>query len=92
MKVLAISSYGALGGAELASIEFLSHRPHDVDAAVLLVEDGPLRGRLEPLGLPIWAAGDRYDGRPTALGMGASRVLWGACSKTWNLTWCGRRD
>ena len=69
MKVLAISSYGALGGAELASIEFLSHRPDDVEAAVLLVEDGPLRERLEPLGLPIWAAGDRYDGRPTASGM-----------------------
>lgn len=64
MKVLAVSSYGVLAGAELSLCEFLKHRPADVDVVALLVEDGPLRARLEGLGVPAWAAA-RYDGRPS---------------------------
>jgi glycosyltransferase involved in cell wall biosynthesis len=64
VKVLAVSSYGVLGGAELALIEFLEHRPRDVEVAALLVENGPLRDRLTRLGVPTWAA-DGYSGRPS---------------------------
>jgi len=65
MKVLVISSYGLLGGAELSMCSFLVHRPDDVEPAVLLVEDGPLRARLAALGMPTWVAAAGYDGRPT---------------------------
>jgi glycosyltransferase involved in cell wall biosynthesis len=64
MKVLAISSYGELGGGELSLVEFLSHRPAGVEAIALLVEDGPLRARLLGSGVPTWAA-QGFDGRPT---------------------------
>jgi glycosyltransferase involved in cell wall biosynthesis len=64
MKVLAISSYGVLGGAELSLLEFLVHRPVDVEAVALLVEDGPLRARLTECEVATEVAGD-YDGRPS---------------------------
>lgn len=64
MKVLAISSYGVLGGAELSLVEFIAHRPADVEVAALLVEDGPLRARLTQCEVPTQVAGD-YDGRPS---------------------------
>jgi glycosyltransferase involved in cell wall biosynthesis len=63
MRVLAISSYGVLGGAEIAMSDFLAHRPPDVDARVLIVEDGPLSARLRAQGLEVVAL-DRYAGRP----------------------------
>jgi glycosyltransferase involved in cell wall biosynthesis len=66
MRVLAISSYGALGGGELSLAEFLSHRPAGIEASALLVEDGPLRAHLLARGVPTWAAHD-LDGRPTPL-------------------------
>ena len=46
MRVLAISSYGVLGGAEIAMADFLAHRPAEVDARALIVDDGPLSARL----------------------------------------------
>ena len=64
VKVLAISSYGELGGGELSLVEFLNYRPAGVEAIALLVEDGPLRARLLKSGIPTWAAQD-FDGRPT---------------------------
>jgi glycosyltransferase involved in cell wall biosynthesis len=64
MKVLAISSYGELGGGELSLVEFLNHRPAGVEAIALLVEDGPLRAHLLGSGVPTWAA-QGLDGRPT---------------------------
>ncbi len=63
MKVLAISSYGALGGGELSLAEFLNHRPEGVEAIALLVEDGPLRAHLLERGVPTRAARG-FDGRP----------------------------
>jgi glycosyltransferase involved in cell wall biosynthesis len=66
MRVLAVSSYGALGGGELSLAEFLAHRPARVDALALLVEDGPLRAHLLERGVSTWAA-DGYDGRPSML-------------------------
>lgn len=63
MKVLAVSSYGVLAGAELSIAEFLRHRPSDVDAAALLVEPGPLEATLASLGLAVWTA-HGYDGPP----------------------------
>ena len=63
MKVLAVQSYGVLAGAELSTVEFLTHRPDGVEAAALLVEDGPLRGALESIG--VRAEGlDGLDGPP----------------------------
>ena len=64
MKVLAISSYGELAGAELSIAQFLAHRPAGVEAAALLVEDGPLRAHLEGIGVPAEAPVGDFDGRP----------------------------
>ena len=63
MKVLVISSYGVLGGSELALSEFVFHRPADVEVEVLLIEDGPLRARLLRGGVNSWTARG-YAGRP----------------------------
>lgn len=64
MKVLAVSSYGVLAGSELSLAEFAAHRPAGVDVAVLLVEEGPLRGRLEADGLVVHRPGADYTGPP----------------------------
>ena len=63
MKVLAVSSYAGLGGGELTFATFVEHRPPDAETEILLVSDGPLRERLEPLGVPIHVA-KGGDGRP----------------------------
>jgi glycosyltransferase involved in cell wall biosynthesis len=65
VKVLALSSYGVLGGAELSLVTFLEHRPQGVEAVALLVAGGPLAGRLAELGVPVHSA-HGYAGRPTA--------------------------
>lgn len=64
MRVLAISSYGVLGGAELALAEFIARRPAEVSVRALLIEDGPLRELLVRQGVACSAA-TGYDGRPT---------------------------
>lgn len=56
IRVLAISSYGVLGGAELALDAFAAHRPGGVDVRVLLVTDGPIRERLAARGVRVAAA------------------------------------
>ena len=66
MKVLAVSSYGVLGGAELALGAYLEHRPAGVEVSAVLIEDGPLRAHLSERGVPSWAA-HGYDGRPTPI-------------------------
>ena len=64
MRVLAVSSYGALGGGELSLAEFVVHRPAGVEVRALLVEDGPLREHLLRRDISVWAARG-YDGRPS---------------------------
>jgi glycosyltransferase involved in cell wall biosynthesis len=64
MKVLAISSTGRLGGAELALAEFLKHRPLDVQVSVLMMSDGPLADRLAQSGVETSVAGE-FEGRPS---------------------------
>ena len=82
MRVLAVSSYGVLAGAELSLAEFLAHRPPEVRASALLVEDGPLRARLESQGVPTWAA-HGYDGRPSPRRLGRfSRALGELLART----------
>jgi len=66
VKVLAVSSYGGLGGAELALAEFIARCPAGVEVPVLLIEDGPLRSHLAQRGVPSWVA-DGYRGRPAPL-------------------------
>jgi glycosyltransferase involved in cell wall biosynthesis len=63
MKVLVISSYGGLGGAELALTSFLGERPPGVEAEALLVSGGALEERLRDLGIPVRAA-TGFEGRP----------------------------
>jgi glycosyltransferase involved in cell wall biosynthesis len=76
VKVLVVSSYGGLGGAELALTAFLAERPQDVDVRAFLVDDGPLRARLEQLGIDV-AAGAGYAGRPTPVRtLRFGRELW----------------
>ena len=75
MRVLSVQSYGGLGGAELAGATFLDHRPASVEAGALLVSEGPLRGILSGLGLPVWH-GRGFQGRPTAIKLaGFTRAL-----------------
>ena len=62
MKILAIASYGDLGGSQLALATFLEHRPADVDAEALLLTDGPLGARIAG-SLPVHVARG-YEGRP----------------------------
>jgi glycosyltransferase involved in cell wall biosynthesis len=64
MKVLAVSSYGVLGGGELSMAEFLANRPAGVEVLALLVEDGPLRDHLRQRAVPTWVASG-YEGRPS---------------------------
>jgi glycosyltransferase involved in cell wall biosynthesis len=66
MKVLAVSSYGVLGGSELSLAAFLDHRPAGIEASALLIEDGPLRAHLRQHGVPSYSARD-LDGRPTPM-------------------------
>jgi glycosyltransferase involved in cell wall biosynthesis len=82
MKVLAVSSYGVLGGGELSLAEFLVHRPADVEAIALLVEDGPLRSHLRDRGVDTWAAVG-YDGRPSPVQLARfTRSLLGLLERT----------
>lgn len=71
-----VSSYGGLGGAELALGAFVAERPGSADVSAVLVSDGPLRERLEKLGVAV-AAWSGYDGRPTPGAVARfSRELW----------------
>lgn len=56
MRVLAISSYGLLGGAELSLSAFVEHRPPGIAVEALVLEDGPLAGRLAALGIDTQVA------------------------------------
>jgi glycosyltransferase involved in cell wall biosynthesis len=67
LRVLAISSYGVLGGAELSFASFLEHRPANIEAHALLLTDGPLRGKLEALGLEVRSESG-LDGKPRPKG------------------------
>jgi glycosyltransferase involved in cell wall biosynthesis len=69
VRVLGISSYGGLGGAELAMAAFIAHRPADADVRVLLVEDGALRERLVAGGLEV-AVARGFSGRPDLRAIG----------------------
>jgi len=64
VRILAVSSYGVAGGAELALTTFLEHRPAGVSVGTLLVSDGPLRALLHEQDIPVWVAADQA-GRPT---------------------------
>jgi glycosyltransferase involved in cell wall biosynthesis len=64
VRILAVSSYGVLGGGELSLAEFLAHRPDDVEVSALLIEDGPLREYLHERGVPS-RVGVGYAGRPS---------------------------
>jgi glycosyltransferase involved in cell wall biosynthesis len=62
VKVLAISSYGGLGGSELATADMIDHRPEGVDVEVLLVTGGRME---ELLSVPTRVARG-YESRPGA--------------------------
>ncbi len=64
MKVIAISSHGGAGGAELTFATFLAHRPDWVEPRVVVLGAGPLVRALTERGTePRVETG--YDGRPT---------------------------
>jgi hypothetical protein len=60
VKVLAISSYGGVGGSELATVDMIDHRPAGVDVQALLVSGGALERLLT---VPTRVARG-FDGRP----------------------------
>jgi glycosyltransferase involved in cell wall biosynthesis len=79
VKVLAIASYGRLGGAELAMTEFLAHRPPGVDVAAVVIGSGELAQKLAAADVAAWQAVD-LDGKPSpsdlaAFARGLSRVI-----------------
>lgn len=65
LRVIALSSYGLLGGAELSLATFAEHRPPGIEIEAVLLEDGPLRARLEALGIAVVSA--RGHGGPPGL-------------------------
>lgn len=66
MRVLAVSSYGVLGGAELHLATMVAHRPAGIDVSALVLEPGPIADRLRGLGLDVAVA--HQAGFPTARG------------------------
>src|SRR3712207_4559050 len=60
VRVLAISSYGEVGGSELATVDFIANRPADVDVDALLISGGRMEGLLD---VPT-RVGRGYEGRP----------------------------
>ena len=67
LHVLAISSYGVLGGAELSLAMFLEGRPPHVTAEAVLLTDGPLRPLLLSHGIDVRTASG-LEGRPRPAG------------------------
>jgi glycosyltransferase involved in cell wall biosynthesis len=66
MRVHVVASTGELGGAELALVTFLEHRPADVAAEASVIGSGPLAGALEAAGVPA-AESHALSGRPSPL-------------------------
>lgn len=60
LRVLAISSYGGVGGSELATVDFVAHRPAGIEVDALLVTGGRMEALLD---VPTWV-GRGYEGRP----------------------------
>src|SRR5262249_3907692 len=63
MKILALSSYAFLGGAEICLCRFLEHRPAWADAETIVLADGPLVPRVSELGVPV-SSFPEFEGRP----------------------------
>lgn len=76
MRVLHIITGLDTGGAEAMLVALLSQRSPGVDARVVsLTTEGALAGKLEGLGVPVWALGmDRYCPAPADLLRLAGRV------------------
>jgi glycosyltransferase involved in cell wall biosynthesis len=75
VKLHIVTSSGELGGAELALLTFLEHRPDDVIATATVIGAGPLAAALAAAGVP---AEDRPElrGRPSPLAaLGFTRAL-----------------
>jgi glycosyltransferase involved in cell wall biosynthesis len=64
VKLIAISSHGGSGGAELTFASFLQHRPDGIDARVVTIGEGPLAATLTSRGEAVEVAMG-YEGRPT---------------------------
>ncbi|MEA2481702.1 MAG: hypothetical protein QOJ07_3624 [Thermoleophilaceae bacterium] len=74
-----MSSYGGLGGSELATADFLAHRPPGVDARALLVSGGALEDVLVQHDVPTRVA-EGFEGKPgraeiTRFGRGLGPLL-----------------
>src|SRR4051812_49721000 len=65
MNVHVVASSGELGGAELALLTFLEHRPQDVAATATVIGEGPLAAALERAGVPA-EQHPELTGRPAA--------------------------
>ena len=52
LRVLAVLSSGELGGAELATLAALRHRPSDIDVRLVLLSRGPVEARPEVAAIP----------------------------------------
>lgn len=70
MRIHVVTSSGELGGAELALLTFLQHRPPGVEVTATVVGEGPLVERLAALGVAPGAGGAlgaTLAGRPSPL-------------------------
>jgi glycosyltransferase involved in cell wall biosynthesis len=73
VRVLAISSYGRLGGAELALRTFLANRPEHVDPSAVVIGAGELPSLIAATGTPTFQA-SALDGRPRPVDL--ARFAW----------------
>jgi glycosyltransferase involved in cell wall biosynthesis len=62
-RVLLVLGTGQPGGAELATLTLLPHRPADLEVSALVLGPGPVAGRLEALGIRVWRSS--LEGRPS---------------------------
>ncbi|MEB3329076.1 MAG: glycosyltransferase family 4 protein [Candidatus Sericytochromatia bacterium] len=83
LHVLILDHTGELGGAERVMLEVLERLPaHGVRATVACSPAGPLRARVEALGVPVWPLG--LDEAARTL----SREAWAA--QPWRVAWAAR--
>jgi glycosyltransferase involved in cell wall biosynthesis len=66
MTIHVVTSSGELGGAELALLTFLEHRPAGIEVSATVIGEGPLAARLEAIGVQAGTA-EALTGRPSPL-------------------------
>lgn len=76
MRVLALSSYANLGGAELAQTAFIEHRPPGIEIEALVIGEGPFAAHLAERGIRVRHE-PGFDPRPGPAAIARfTRLMW----------------